>query len=165
MTDIVYLLTVAILLCSCTAQEEDNCNRTTIQQFCNAQGTDNCNGAIIRGFSELQSYIMTDETIITNLTEAFFRTGRDPSQFVRIKYTYASNETGCSHLRNMTASETYIWSESPIYLLGPKPLQFLTLFAINIAEIGVEVPLPCLCQRQVDALLSRLTYLVSVCCM
>jgi len=47
--------------------------------------------------------------------------------------------------------------------LGPKPLLFLTLFAINIPEIGVEVPLPCLRQGQVDTLLSRLTYLVSIC--
>ena len=55
----------------------------------------------------------------------------------------------------------YIWSESPLYLFGPKPLFWFTLFAINVPETSVTIELPCLCVDEYYELLSRLTYLVS----
>ena len=55
----------------------------------------------------------------------------------------------------------YIWSVPPLYLLGPKPLFWCTLFAINVPETSVTIELPCLCADEYYELLSRLTYLVS----
>ena len=56
----------------------------------------------------------------------------------------------------------FIWSSSALYLLGPKPLFWLTLFAVHVRESSITVNLPCLCSDVYDDLLSRLTYLVSV---
>ena len=55
----------------------------------------------------------------------------------------------------------YVWSESPLYLLGPKQLFWSTLFAINVPETSVTIELPCLCGGVYFDLLSQLTYLVS----
>ena len=70
---------MVILLCSNTVEEmelEDDCNETIIQSFVLFK---NCNGSIVKDFSELQSYIMSNKSVIANLTEVFsFRPGRDP---------------------------------------------------------------------------------------
>ena len=47
-------------------------------------------------------------------------------------------------------------------MLGPKPLLWLTLFAVHVRESSITIQLPlCLCSEAYDELLSRLTYLVS----
>ena len=55
---------------------------------------------------------------------------------------------------------TYVWSEAVLYIFGPKPLYWLTLFAVSIDEVDVTTELPCLCSNVYGDLLSRLTYLV-----
>ena len=55
----------------------------------------------------------------------------------------------------------FIWSSSGLYLLGPKSLFWMTLFAVHVAEEEVTIHLPCLCELNYDNLLSRLTYFVS----
>ena len=124
----------------------------------------------ISNYDLLESYVQAKKSLIGDLAQAFYRTGRSPARFVRITYKFQiplsfnneSNETdsliednGCS-----SVDKLYYWSTSPIYLLGPKPLMFLSLFAIVVPEENVTIQLPCLQANNQGALLSRLTYLV-----
>ena len=58
--------------------------------------------------------------------------------------------------------KTFIWSNSALYLLGPKTLFWVTLFAVHVHESSITINLPCLCSDVYEDLLSRLTYLVGV---
>ena len=44
----------------------------------------------------------------------------------------------------------FIWGDSALYLLGPEPLFWLTLFAVNVHDSSITIHLPCLCN---DALM------------
>ena len=123
----------------------------------------------ISDYESLESYVQNNKAIINNLTKAFYRTGHSPARFVRITYKlqipYASqfNDSDENDTENDTCSSIerlYYWSTSPIYLLGPRPLAYLTLSAIIVQEENVIIQLPCLQATDQKALLSRLTYLV-----
>ena len=154
------------------------------QSFCSAQdlveedyfnkcdGIGNCSEATncIRQYSELESYILNNKDVVERITEAFYRTGKGVAKFIKITYRFQiptpindTNDTiEFEDFDNCSNHQTrYIWSESALYLLGPKPLFWFTLFAVNVPETSVTIDLPCLCDDTYDSLLSRLTYLVS----
>ena len=144
-----------------------NCQEFNNDEDCNE--TKNCVLAphCIKNYSELDFHITNNKELLATLTEAFFRSGKRASAFVKLNYDFQSftNESannksiGYKCTRNQT---TYIWSESLLYILGPKPLFWLTLFAVHaVDEVSVTIELPCLCGEVQFDLLSRLTYLVS----
>ena len=144
-------------VCSTQYDSDENCDETG-----------NCTILIhrcIRQYSDLESYIINNKELTRTLAATFYRTGRAPSRYVKINYDFL-NTTGLSDGANDTNctrhQTTYIWSESVLYLLGPNPLFWLTLFAVNIPEASVTVQLPCLCADVQFDLLGRLTYLVSL---
>lgn len=131
-----------------------------------------CSETCISDYDSLELYVQNNKTIINDLTKAFFSTGHSPARFVRITYKFQipfyindsdENDTYSGTNENDTCSSVqrlYYWSASPIYLLGPKPLMCLTLFAVIVQEENVIIELPCLQANNQKALLSRLTYLV-----
>jgi len=151
----------------------------------NGNDTDDCDfNDCIKKYSELHSYILSNKDLLGNFTEAFYSTGEEPSEFVRITYEFqvcdcnfknndtnyedaygydTMEEAAYSNCTNNSSTELYIWSTSALYLLGPDPLFWLTLFAVNIPEASVTIQLPCLCVKSKNELLSRLTYLVRYC--
>ncbi|XP_065905085.1 uncharacterized protein [Dysidea avara] len=155
-----------LLITLCTVQElveSDDCNEAG-----NCTEMDKC----ILHYTELEEYILSNKTILKNITEAFFRADKPAiTKFLRITYNlqicrgqhkYPANAnitscTGCTHNQSV-----YIWSKSPICLLGPRPLFFLTLFAVDVSEASITIELPCLCGEVYYNLLSRLTYLIKV---
>ena len=149
---------LAVLLCftSTNAQDgEDSYGNST-----------NCIGK----YRDLQTYILSNEDLMDDLTEVFFKTGKAPTEFVRITYKFQTfeNNTNSSAINNddeltyVDLQKKFIWSDSTLYLLGPEPLFWLTLFAVNARQSSLTIHLPCLCNDAYDDLLSRLTYLVSV---
>ena len=95
---------------------------------------------------DLESYILSNRELLGNLTEAFFRSDEGFSEFIKITYklqiidtAYDMNDT---EYENLSYQRMYVWSESAFYLLGPKPLLWLTLLAINIPETSVAIQLP-----------------------
>ena len=131
-----------------------------------------CNGndcqeitSCISKYTELERFIMSDDEVKDNMTEAYFKTDGGTTDFVKITYRFQilkeldSNDTSES---NCSARQRqFIWSQSALNLLGPRPLYWLTLFAVNVPDASVTIQLPCLCFGFADKLLSRLTYLVS----
>lgn len=125
----------------------------------------------ISEYQTLEAFVQNNETLINNLAEAFYKTGYSPAKFVRITYKFqqfsGSDDNGTNNSTNEDdikcyhyAERVYYWSSSAIYLLGPRALFYLSLFAINVREENVIVHLPCLHSRYEKALLSRFTYLV-----
>ena len=125
-------------------------------------------------YGDLQLYVVNDKLLMSNLTEAFFNTGTAETKFLKITYEFklqnvqsATNNSPNnvsatnSSLHNVSAGIEYIWSQSSLYLLGPKALFWFTLSAVNIPESSVTIQLPCLCYSNYRSLLSRLTYMVS----
>lgn len=92
---------------------------------CTNNGTTNC----ISDYSSLESYVKNDKAIVDKLTKTFYRTGHSPARFVRITYKFQipahnndsenKNESSC-----IPTERLYYWSESPVYLLGPRPLYY-----------------------------------------
>ena len=131
-------------------------------------------------YRDLQIYILSNEDLIDNLTEVFFKTGKAPTEFVRITYEFQTLLSIDNHTNNTNIStinydnnnddeliyvdiqKKFIWSNSALYLLGPEPLLWLTLFAVNVRQSSITINLPFLCNDAYDDLLPRLTYLVSV---
>ena len=139
----------------------------------NAQGEEGSYGNIsnyIGRYRDLQTYILGNEDLMDNLTEVFFKTGKAPTEFVRITYKFQTfeNNTNSSAFNNddeftyVDLQKKFIWSDSALYLLGPEPLFWLTLFAVDARQSSITIYLPCLCNDAYDDLLPRLTYLVSV---
>ena len=112
----------------------------------------------IKGYIDLEKYVLNNETLMENLAETFFPTGKTASNFIKITYNF---QTSDGRNTNKT-SGTYIWSEAALYLLGPRSLFWCTLFAVNIREDNVIIELPCLCSDVYNSLLSRLTYLICI---
>ena len=140
------------------------CNTQDLHSSCNE--TEDCTEATkcISQYINLEIYVMKNDTLVEMLAQTFFPTGRPASKFVKITYNFrTSNDkelvgddiTNCS-----SQQSTYIWSEAALYLLGPKAMYWLSLFAVSIHEVDVTIELPCLCSDVYDDLLSRLTYLV-----
>ena len=130
----------------------------------NCSDVNNC----IAQYSQLDSYIVNNKNLLRKLTEAFFRTGKGASQFVKLTYKFQVYDRGNStedDVINCTSNQTtYVWSTSVLYLLGPDPLFWLTLFAVIVPEASVTIELPCFCTDSYNNLLDRLTYLVWVLC-
>ena len=127
----------------------------------------NCNEyTCIREYAELESYILNNKTVQSRIVKAFFKTGKVPSNFVKIRYNFpapnTTNETMDEDNTTCTDhQDAYFWSSSPLYLLGPRALFFSTVFAVDIAEENVTISLPCLCKDVHGSFLSRLTYMVN----
>lgn len=127
----------------------------------------------IRKYRGLQSYVLNNEDLMDNLTEHFFKTGSTLTSFVRITYNFkvlppaagnyinSTNNANDDELLCVDDQKMFIWSSSALYLLGPGPLFWQTLFAVHIQETSITINLPCLCNDTYGDLLSRLTYLVS----
>lgn len=133
----------------------------------------------LRKYKDLQSYVLNDDDLLDNLTEVFFKTGKVLTRFVKITYKFqillpvdnSTNSTNdvtlyygndSSEVSCIDKQKMFIWSSSALYLLGPKPLFWLTLFAVFVPETSITIQLPCLCSDAYDDLLSRLTYLVGI---
>ena len=138
----------------------------------NCDETGNCSVIphCIREYSELELYVINNTKLMRTLTETFFVTGERPSLYVKLNYNFQSlaqnNSTNDTIFENQDINctshqATYIWSESVLYLLGPKPLYLLSLFAVDVSEASATIELPCLCTDVQFELLGRLTYLVS----
>ena len=107
--------------------------------------------------------VLNNEDVMNNLTENFFKTGKPPTEFARITYRFEvlKNSTNATDCNPCIKEIKFIWSSSALYLLGPKPLYYLTLSAVHLHETKITIDLPCLFDADSDKLLSRLTYLVS----
>ena len=143
-----------ILQCHCKDAEltdSDNCSETG-----NCSETLNCIGS----YDDLELHVLNSRGLLTKIREAFFITGKKPSQFVKIVYNFqvynsTHDEIAGYFSENCSSQQTtFIWSESVLYLLGPNPLFWLTLFAVNVEEIVVTIELPCLCDDAYHGLLS-----------
>ena len=136
----------------------------------NCDDTGNCSDVTncIAQYSQLDSYILNNKDLLRKFTETFFKTGEGASQFVKLTYEFQIYDEGNStedDVINCTSSQTtYIWSTSVLYLLGPDPLFWLTLFAVIVPEASMTIELPCFCTDSYTDLLERLTYLVWVLC-
>ena len=153
-----WILLVAALQNICTAQVLADCNEAS---KCNEM--DEC----ILQYTELEEYILSNKTILNSLTKAFFRADKPViTKFLRITYNMqiSDRHNDSEYLDDINTctgfQSVYIWSKAPFYLLGPRPLFFLTLFAVDVAEISITIALPCLCKDEVYSLLSQLTYMV-----
>ena len=149
----VALFMLAILLSFTNTNAQDGVN-----SYCNIS---NC----ISKYTDLQKYILNNEDLMDDLNEVFYKTGKAPTEFVRITYkfqTFENNNDDELTYKYIDMQKKFIWSNSALYLLGPEPLFWLTLFAVHVRQSSITINLPCLCNDAYDDLLSRLTYLVSV---
>ena len=142
---------VLILVCGfCTSQKLNNSRDGT-----DYKAVTNC----IEDYIDLEKYIKNNSKTMEALAQTFFVTGKDVSSFVKITYNFQTTSKG--RTANCTRQQsTYVWSESALYLLGPRALHWFTLFAIRVDEDDITIELPCLCNKAHDRLLPRLTYLV-----
>ena len=156
---VLVLLVTLVNLCHTQefAEDDYSCYDTG-----NCSNVTNC----IAQYSQLDSYILNNKDLLRILTETFFKTGDDASQFVKLTYKFqvydGGNNTEDDTINCTSSQTTYIWSTSVLYLLGPRPLLWLTLFAVIIPEASVSIELPCFCTDSYTDLLDRLTYLVWV---
>ena len=135
----------------------------------------------IRKYQDLQLYVLNNEDLMDSLTQLFFETGKSLTEFVRITYKftillpvdyYSNNSSNITtdyenedgEFACIDSRKKFIWSNSALYLLGPEPLLWQTLFAVHVRESSITIHLPCLCSDVYNDLLSRLTYLVSLKC-
>ena len=147
------------------------------------EGGNNSIISCIRKYRDLEAYVLNTEDVMDNLTETFYKTGKPSTEFVKITYKFKVLISVDKNISN-DSTETYyyyydddddidgdkyacvddqrlfIWSSSALYLLGPGPLFWLTLFAVHVPENDLTVHLPCLCDTAYGDLLSRLSYLV-----
>ena len=153
------LFMLVILLSFTSTNAQDGVN-----SYCNIS---NC----ISKYTGLQTYILSNEDLMDELNEVFYKTGKAPTEFVRITYKFQTfTDMAIYHGNNndeltyqyIDMQKKFIWSNSALYLLGPEPLFWLTLFAVHVRQSSITIYLPCLCNDAYDDLLSRLTYLVSV---
>ena len=165
----VLFFTFAVMLSLSNAQDyiESDDDSNEINSYGNIS---NCIGK----YRDLQMYILNNKDLMDNLTEVYFKTGKPFTDFVRITYkfkillpvTNSTNDTTIDYryddgeLICIDKQKLFIWSSTALYLLGPEPLFWLTLFAVSRYESSITVDLPCLCNDVYDDLLSRLTYLV-----
>ena len=149
---------VLILVCGFCNSQEFNNSRNGTEDY---KGVTNC----IRDYIDLEKYIKNNSRTMEALAQTFFITGKAVSSFLKITYNFQTANKGIEfvggRIANCTRQQsTYVWSESALYLLGPKALYWFTLSAIDINEDDITIELPCFCNDVHDRLLSRLTYLV-----
>ena len=160
MATIIRLVLLLLITSSAYAQLEDNF--CIIPSNC-TEGEDECYdySNCIEHYKDLESHVTENDDILLNLTEGFFETGRDPAEFVKIIYHYqVPNATDENNSTCFAQRSVYYWSTSPSFLLGPLPMFWLSLFAINPVQSSITLQLPCLQGNFEANLLSRLTYLV-----
>ena len=165
----VSLFIFAIILSLSKAQEYFESGNEISYNYSN---NSNCIGK----YGDLEKYILSNKDLIDNLTEVYFKTGETHAEFVKITYkfkvslpanstndtiSYGNDDGELVEFTCVDNQKKFIWSSSALYLLGPKPLFWLTLFAVIVPESSVTVQLPCLCSDAYDDLLPQLTYLVS----
>jgi len=121
-------------------------------------GADSC----ISKYETLEAFLRADDEQIAALARNFYRTGEDPTEYIKITYLFQipSGDPSDSNNTCVAIDRSYIWSTSPVFLLGPKALLFLSLFTISVNEESVTVRLPCLQETAQREFLTRLTYLV-----
>ena len=168
-------ITVTVMLLVLHSVIRVNATSENCILYPNCSSTRDCSEPVscISDYDLVESYVQSNKSLINNLAQAFYRTGRSPARFVRITYNFQipsnlNNSNGNDSFADSIEIDTcssiqriYYWSTSPIYLLGPKPLRYLTLGATILEEESVIVDLPCLQADDEKELLSRLTYLVS----
>ena len=145
------------LPCFCSAQVDGS------GIFCDESGNCNETASCIGNYRELERYVKGNREIIEKLKHAFFTTGEAPSKFVKLSYNFQvlnSTNNSMDYVECSNHTSMYIWSESALYLLGPRTLVWFTFFAISTPEINTIIELPCLCHDAYSDLLSRLTYMV-----
>ena len=132
------LNSIIILLLACASVH-------SISELSGKKG-DNFSACILQ-YRDLEKHILNNSDIVEKLKETFYRTGKYVSTFVYITYSAPigislnqSNGTADLNLDDVDIDinctdhqAVHIWSESPLYLLGPKPLFWFTLFAVNVA--------------------------------
>lgn len=138
------------------------------EDFCRAPG--NCTEGegecydynyCIGQYEALESYLTQNDGALVNITKGFYKTGEDPAEFVKITYHYqVANATDENNMTCFAQRSVYFWSASPSFLLGPKPMFWFSLLAVNPVQSSVTLKLPCLQGNFEENLLSRLTYLV-----
>jgi len=163
---LILLILISFFVGFANAQEE------FYDMYDNYNETGNCSQvtSCIRLNSELRSYILRNEEILNSIEEGFFQTGSTASSLVKITYNFQvcntineTNDTIESDSVNCSNQQSeYIWGNTALILLGPKPLQLLTLFAVNVPEANIIIKLPCLGNNAYNGLLSRLTYMVCI---
>ena len=116
----------------------------------------------INEYRYLESYVLNNEDLMGELTERFFKTGKSFTEFVKITYKfqiflsvdntnntndtrYYDNNDDDGEFKCISDQKKFIWSTSALYLLGPKPLFWQTLFAVHVTSSSIIVHLPCLC--------------------
>ena len=153
MAPILFVMLFAFPQCFCSAQE-------FVGSGNGLNETADCNENIscIDKYHDLESYVISNKEVIEGLKSAFFYTGEAPTKFVKLLYNYTVYNESVGNCFNSTSK--YIWSDSALYLLGPKTLAWFTFFAVDTPEITTTVDLPCLCDEVYNSLLSRLTYMV-----
>ena len=152
----IWLTLLFALFCGfCIAQEIDS--------SCNEMEDCTNYTKCIGQFIDLEMYIWNNKYLLDKLTETFFTTEGAVSEFVKITYNFQiNNGENDSTTDCFIQQSTYIWSENELYLLGPRVVFWLTIFAVNIHEVDVIIELPCLCSDVYNNLLARLTSLVCI---
>ena len=154
-------------------------NITNAQELEDSEYDGAGNTSCISKYRDLEAYILNNKDLMDNLTDTFFKTGKPSTEFVKIDYKFkilmnAGNNASYNITNDTTAyfdddeleltcindQRLFIWSSSALYLLGPEPLFWMTLFAVHVPENTLTIQLPCLCNNTYNHLLSRFTYLV-----
>ena len=152
-----FLFAVVTLPLLCKAREMATNN--DIQ--CN--GAENC--SCFAQYTDLEKHIEKNETLLDYLRESFYKGGKD-TEFARLYYEFTtydctSNESYDRIEKNYYSSQ-YIWSSSFIYLFGPDPLFYSSIYVIFFpVDTNITIHLPCICEDKYEDLLSTLTSMVS----
>jgi len=78
-----YIVLLAILQYTCVAQQVDD-----TEDDCYNAGECSEPAECICQYRESESYVLSNNDIVDNLTEVFFRTGKLPSRYVKITYNF-----------------------------------------------------------------------------
>ncbi|XP_065892015.1 uncharacterized protein [Dysidea avara] len=148
----VLLLTVDVLQSNAQNTTESNVTLEDCRYF--PDEAESC----ISDYETLEELLRADDEQIATLARNFYRTGQDPTEYIKITYmfqiTSSDEDETC-----VPIERNYIWSTSPVFLLGPKALFWLSLFSISVNEESVTIRLPCIQETAQRDLLTRLTYL------
>jgi len=79
-------------------------------------------------YETLEAFVRADDKQIATLARNFYRTGEDPTEYIKITYLFQipssdpdDNDDAC-----VPIERDYIWSISPVFLLGPRALFWLS---------------------------------------
>ncbi|XP_065885191.1 uncharacterized protein [Dysidea avara] len=114
----------------------------------------------ISNYEDLEASLRGDDEQIATLARSFYRTGKDPTKYIIITYEFQIPSSDSSNSSCVSIERSYIWSTSPVFLLGPRALSWLSLFSISVHEGSVTLRLPCIQETSQRDLLARLTYLI-----